>query len=150
MRISFAQTNEEILACLETVQALRPHITDAGAFLAQVKEMKSEGYKMLYVALEEDGKENVVAFAGFRPMLKLHRGPIIYIDDLSTHPAHRGKGYAGRLLDKIHELAKAEGKIAVELDSGYQRTDAHRLYLNKKYTLASHHFALEINKNILS
>jgi len=144
MRIAFAQTDDEILACLETVQALRPHITDAGAFLAQVKEMSSEGYEILYAAVEEDGKEKVVAFAGFRPMLKLHRGPIFYIDDLSTHPAHRGKGYAGRLLDEIHELAKAGGKIAVELDSGYHRTDAHRLYLNKRYTLSSHHFSFMV------
>jgi GNAT superfamily N-acetyltransferase len=144
MRIAFAHTDEEVLACLETVQALRPHITDAAAFLAQVREMIPEGYRILYAAVEEDGKEVVVAIAGFRPMLKLHRGPIFYIDDLSTHPAYRGKGYAGRLLDKIHELAKREGKIAVELDSGYQRTDAHRLYLNKRYTLSSHHFSFMV------
>lgn len=141
MRIAFAHTDDDILACLETVQALRPHITDAAAFLKQVKAMTSEGYQILYVAVEAGSGEKVVAFAGFRPMLKLHRGPIIYIDDLSTHPGYRGKGYAGYLLDRIHALAKESGKVAVELDSGYHRTDAHRLYLNKRYTLSSHHFA---------
>lgn len=145
MRIAFAHTDEEILSCLETVQALRPQYTDPLAFLQQVKEMMArEGYTILYGALEEGGKEIVVAFAGFRSLLKLHRGPIIYIDDLSTHPAHRGKGYAGLLLDQVHRLAKEEGKVAVELDSGHHRHDAHRLYLNKRYTLASHHFSYEV------
>lgn len=146
MRIAFAHTDEEILGCLEAVQALRPHITDPHAFLQQIKEMTAEGYKILYAAVDEGGMEKVVAFAGFRPMLKLHRGPIIYIDDLSTHPAYRGKGYAGQLLDYIHRLAKEEGKVAVELDSGYHRTDAHRLYLNKRYILSSHHFAFIVEE----
>ena len=77
-------------------------------------------------------------------MQMLYSGEIIYIDDLSTLPEYRGKGYAGTLLDYLHKLAAENGKRAVHLDSGYHRNDAHRLYLNKGYKIASHHFAKEL------
>jgi GNAT superfamily N-acetyltransferase len=62
------------------------------------------------------------------------------VDDLCTLPEFRGKGYAGALLDYIHQLAKETGKTCVVLDSGFQLHPAHRLYLNKGYVLSAHHF----------
>ena len=144
MEIRFATTEEEILQCLEVVQALRPHITGPEELLQRIREMQQEGYKLLYAAVEEDGQRKVVAIAGFRPLYKLHGGRTYYIDDLSTLPGARGKGYGGQLLDHIHCLAWEDGKNVVELDSGYHRNDAHRLYLNKKYVLASHHFSFKV------
>ena len=143
-KIGFAVTDEEIDGCFAAMQALRPHITDPGAFCRQVQEMKKEGYRLLYIAVQEKGQQQVTAVAGFRPMYKLHSGRGFYIDDLSTLPGHRGKGYAGQLLDYIHRLAKEEGKAVVDLDSGFQRHDAHRLYLNKGYLLATHHFSFRV------
>ena len=134
--IKYAQSSNEIENCWEVVQVLRPHLKKEN-FVQQVQDMMQEGYKMIYIT--ED--QIPVAFAGFRNMYKLYTGRIIYIDDLSTLPNHRGKGYAGRLLDYIHQLAKETSMQGVHLDSGHQRHDAHRLYLNKGYRLASHHFA---------
>jgi GNAT superfamily N-acetyltransferase len=145
MRIAYAHTDEEILAAFETVQALRPHLSDPALYLKQIREMQQEGYRLLYLSVQEGGEEVVAAIAGFRPMHKLHTGKGYYIDDLSTLPALRGKGYGGQLLDYIHQLAKEEGKTVVELDSGYHRLDAHRLYLNRRYVLASHHFSHKIS-----
>lgn len=144
MKIGFATTDKEIMNCLEVVQALRPHITDPAAFLEQIKEMTRGGYRLLYGSIQENGKETVVAFAGFRELYKLFNGRSIYIDDLSTLPAYRGKGYGSRLLDHIHQLAKEDGRTSVELDSGFHRHDAHRLYLNKGYKLATHHFSFQV------
>ena len=138
-KIQYAQSSEEIEACWEVVHALRPHLQKE-AFLKEVMEMMIDGYQMIYI--KED--DITVAFAGFRNMHMLHSGKIIYIDDLSTLPQYRGKGYAGKLLDYVHKLAKETGKMAVHLDSGYQRNDAHRLYLNNGYQLASHHFVKEL------
>ncbi|MBC7830087.1 MAG: GNAT family N-acetyltransferase [Chitinophagaceae bacterium] len=137
--VKLVTTVAEIESCWEVVQALRPHLQREN-FVLQVQEMMQDGYQMIY--LSED--EKPVAFAGFRNMHMLYSGKIIYIDDLSTLPEYRGRGYAGRLLEYIHQLAKETGKQSIQLDSGYQRNNAHRLYLNKGYKLASHHFAREV------
>ena len=79
-------------------------------------------------------------------MHTLRTGWMIYIDDLYTDPAYRGRGYAGALLDYVDRHAVAEAIPSVHLDSGYMLHDAHRLYLNKNYVLACNHFA----KNIAS
>lgn len=134
--ISEAKTDEQIAFCWDVVEALRPHLKKEN-LVAQVREMMQEGYRMIFV--EDNGK--AVCFAGFRDMQMLYCGKIFYIDDLSTLPDQRGKGYAGMLLDYIHQLAKESGKAAVHLDSGHHRHTAHRLYLNKGYVINSHHFA---------
>lgn len=135
MNIKVARTDAEIESCFEVVKALRPHI-EKEVFVRQIREMMQETYQMIYIC-EED---KPVAFAGFRDMQMLYCGKIIYIDDLSTLPECRGKGYAGKLLDHIHQLAKETGKAAVHLDSGHHRHDAHRLYLTKRYRMIGHHF----------
>jgi GNAT superfamily N-acetyltransferase len=135
IEIKYAQNESEFESCWEVVETLRPHLNKQDYLLA-VKDMFSEGFRMAYLC--ENGKP--VAFAGFRDMHTFYAGKTIYIDDLCTLAENRGKGYAGMLLDHIHQLALETGKASVLLDSGYQRNDAHRLYLNKGYKLVAHHF----------
>ena len=133
-------TNEDILLSWPVVFALRPHLQKE-RFLQQVRDMmQDDGYQMLGLVVEENGSEVVASFTGFRHMHKLSSGPGIYIDDLSTLPEHRGKGYAGMLLDYVHNIARESGKERVQLDSGYHRNAAHRVYLNKGYVISAHHF----------
>lgn len=139
MEIKTASSRTDILACWEVLLALRPHLT-AGNFVATVQEMMSEGYELAFI--EEDNK--AVACIGYRYLQYLYNGKQIYIDDLSTLPDCRGKGYAGRLLDYAAAVAREKGYGCVTLDSGYLRTDAHRLYLNKGFTLVAHHFSKNI------
>jgi len=138
-QIKFAQCEKEIGDCWEVVSLLRPHLESKAAYIKQVKEMQEDGYHMLYIA-END---QVAAFAGYRNMHSLHGGRFIYVDDLCTLPAHRGKGYAGALLDYVRQLAMDTGKKAVVLDSGFPLHDAHRLYLNKGFKLSAHHFSMK-------
>ena len=136
MEIKIAKTETDILKCLDAMLALRPHINSL-FFVDTVKEMMNEGYQLSFI--EEDGK--AAAVIGFRYLQFLYNGKHFYIDDLSTLPASRGKGYGGMLLDYVAALAKEKGYKVITLDSGYTRFDAHRLYLNKGFTLASHHFS---------
>jgi GNAT superfamily N-acetyltransferase len=106
--------------------------------------MQQDGYQMIFVSVKEGNMDKPVSFAGYRNMNMLYSGKTIYIDDLSTLPAHRGHGYASKLLDYIYQLAKDTGKTAVHLDSGYVRQTAHRLYLQKGFVLSAHHFTWKL------
>ena len=143
MNIRFASTNEQLLKCRKAILELRPHIIE-NEYLEKTKMLLSEGPQMIYV--DEGGDAPAVSV--FRINYYFFRGKNVYIDDLGTLAAHRGKGYAGALLDFIIEYAKEQKCENIHLDSGYQkeRHDAHRLYLKKGFYLASHHFALDLKK----
>jgi GNAT superfamily N-acetyltransferase len=135
MKIHLAQSDADILKCWPVMHVLRPHLQES-AFLPTVREMLAEGYRLAFI------EENSIAASaiGFRYEQKLFDGKQFYIDDLTTLDEHRGKGYAGLLLDFVFESAKALGYDCVTLDSGPTRHDAHRLYLNKGFKITSHHF----------
>lgn len=139
MEIKIAVTEADILKCKEVIFALRPHL-DENHFVKMVKEMISEGYILAFI--EEDNK--AAAAIGYRYLQFLYNGKHFYIDDLSTLPAYRSKGYSGRLLDYVAAEAKQLGYKEITLDSGHHRTDAHRLYLNKKFSIVAHHFVKKI------
>ncbi|GBG14664.1 GCN5 family acetyltransferase [Novimethylophilus kurashikiensis] len=137
MDIRIAQTEAEIHACFPVMHELRPHLEEA-SFVAQVqRQHHNHGYQLVYVV--EQGQ--VVAAAGFRVGEYLAWGKTFYLDDLITASTTRQHGYGGRLLDWLLEKAGELGCRQFHLDSGMQRHDAHRLYLNKKLNITSHHFA---------
>ncbi len=133
-----AKSDAQIQNCFEVMQELRPYL-DKDNFVGQIKRMNSYGYRLIFIG-NNQGK--VVAAAGFRFTELLHWGKAVYIDDLSTMKSERGKGFASRLLDYIHQLAVDNKCEQIHLDSGCNtdRFDAHRLYLNKGYNITSHHF----------
>jgi GNAT superfamily N-acetyltransferase len=50
------------------------------------------------------------------------------IESMHTHPAWRGRGIGGTLLDAAVELARTAGCYRVQLTSNTARPDAHRFY----------------------
>jgi GNAT superfamily N-acetyltransferase len=138
-QISLLTSDTELTAAFPAFLALRPHL-DLARFIAQVRRQQAQGYQIVAVS---DGDE-VMAVAGFRVAEFLAWGKVLYVDDLSTLPAHRGCGHAGALLEWLFVRAREQGCDAVHLDSGYGRHDAHRLYLNKGFNLASHHFSRQV------
>ena len=140
MEIKNATTEEQIQRCWEVLKSLRPHLEE-NKFVSIISEMIDEGYQLAYI--EENGK--AISAIGFRYLQFLYNGKHFYIDDLSTLPESRGKGCAGKLVDYVIELARQKGFDYVTLDSGYNRFDAHKLYLNKGFILASHHFSKKLS-----
>jgi len=140
MEIKLCTSETDIAKCWQVLFELRPHLL-AVEFVPMVSEMISEGYQLAFI--EEGGK--AIAAIGYRYLQYLYNGKHIYIDDLSTLPAARGKGYAGKLLDFVEAEARAKGYQAVTLDSGHQRFDAHRLYLNRGFKIIAHHFSKTLN-----
>jgi GNAT superfamily N-acetyltransferase len=141
--IKWADSDESIAKCWKVMHLLRPHLLES-EFLQKVRIQQDEGFEMVFI--EEN--EIAVAVMGFRIGHYLFRGKNLYIDDLSTLPDFRGRGYAGKLLDWAIHHAKVSGCDNVHLDSGFgpARKDAHRLYLNKGFEVASLHFSIQIEK----
>ena len=141
IKVQIAETDEQILKCWDAIHTLRPHLNEAD-FLPLIREIQASGYVLAYV--ESDGK--AAAIIGYRYLHFLFNGKHIYIDDLSTLPEARGKGYGSALLDFVKNEAIQRGLKTVTLDSGHHRYDAHRLYLNKGYKIVSHYFVLTLEK----
>ncbi|WP_439584384.1 GNAT family N-acetyltransferase [Dyadobacter bucti] len=139
--VQIVETQDDILKCRAAIQALRPSLTDDLYFEAVQKTLE-DNRQIIFI--EDQGEAAAVAV--FETGYNLFRGRYIYIDDLSTVPGHRGKGYAGVLVDWILDYAKKENYAQVHLDSGVTeaRTDAHRLYLNKRFQVASLHFVAKV------
>jgi len=140
MKIQLCTSEKDILNCWDVLYALRPHLLQ-NEFVTMIKEMMTEGYQLAFI--EEDRK--AVAAIGFRYLQYLYNGKHIYIDDLSTLPSCRGKGYGAGLLQYVEALALAKGYQSVTLDSGHQRTTAHRLYLNEGFNIVAHHFSKSLH-----
>ena len=132
-------SDAELAECFPAFQALRPHLSQ-DAFVAQVRRQQAQGYRI--VAMRAGSQ--VPSAAGYRFAEFLAWGKVIYVDDLTTLESARGQGHGGALLDWLINQAREQGCNAVHLDSGYQRHAAHRLYLNKGFTLSSHHLALAL------
>ena len=140
-QVQLVATETDILKCRSAIQALRPSLTDELYFDAVQKTL---AVNRQIIFIEEEGQAAAVAV--FETGYNLFRGKYIYIDDLSTLPQHRGKGYAGVLLDWISDFAQKEEYQEIHLDSGVNvnRTNAHRLYLNKRFQITSLHFVANV------
>lgn len=132
-------TEEQIRACHKVMQQLRPHLTEEQAFVEQVQRQLAEGYHLAYY----QDADQVKALAGFRFLEFLAWGKVLYIDDLITDSEERRSGHGGKLLKWVIEEGKKAKCDQIHLDSGPQRHDAHRLYLNHGFKIIGHHFALD-------
>lgn len=139
MNILHASSETDIAACFPVFKVLRPHLVEA-EFVPRVLRQQGQGYHLCYI--RDAGA--VVAAAGYRRLEFLAWGKVLYVDDLITLPAKRGSGFAGALMDWLIARARTFECDQLHLDSGYQRSDAHRLYLKKGMHLDCHHFAMHL------
>lgn len=139
-RVLIAREDDEIRSCYAVMAELRPHV-QAEAFLLRVKrQIEIADYNLAYLT---DGE--VKAVAGFRISECLAWGKFLYVDDLVAKTGERSKGYGGILFDWLVEYARKEKCDQFHLDSGVQRFEAHRFYLNKRMFIEAHHFSLKLN-----
>ncbi|MCX6213970.1 GNAT family N-acetyltransferase [Spirosoma sp.] len=140
-----AHSDDDIRRCLPAMLALRGHLTPEQAFEQIRSQQANERFVLAFIPAE-DPAEPAPAVVGYRLMNFLYCGKTIYIDDLSTLPSARGKGYASALVDFVVDQARQSGCQCISLDSGQNpaRYDAHRLYLNKGFNITSHHFKLDL------
>lgn len=145
MTVQIAQSDADVRQCLPAILALRTQLSSDVAFEKIRFQQHNEGFVLAFVA-SENPVQSAPAVIGYRVLNFLHSGRTLYIDDLSSLPDARGKGYASALLDFVVDQARQQKCDCVSLDSGQNpaRFDAHRLYLKKGFNITSHHFHLSL------
>ena len=120
---------------LPVLRELRPQLT-AATFAAVYEEGYAQGLRYL-AAFEGD---RCVGAAGWRILATTTAIRKLYVDDLVTRASERSRGVGALLLAELLDRAKATGCQILDLDSGVQRSDAHRFYMREGLTISSFHF----------
>jgi GNAT superfamily N-acetyltransferase len=135
MEIRELTTEHELREAFPVLSELRPALTVEGLLQAYPVQ-RAQGYRLF--AAYDNGP---AACIGWRILNYLHSGKTLYVDDLVTASTRRGRGFARALLQHAEAEARAAGCGVFSLDSGHQRFDAHRVYLNFGMRIVSHHFS---------
>lgn len=136
LHFAVADSDQAILACYSLMRVLRPGLSDAQAFLLQVRRMQAQAYVLMAACTKQTQVGDVqqasayqpLALAGYRLSENLIYGPYLYIDDLVTIPEWRGQGLGHALLQHIFALAHAQGLARVVLDTRLDNLAAQRFY----------------------
>ncbi|MFJ3965536.1 GNAT family N-acetyltransferase [Streptomyces sp. NPDC090036] len=121
---------------LPVLLELRPHLTEE-LFLEIVTEARGQGLRFT-AAYDADGV--CVGAAGWRIVVNTSMVRSLYVDDLVTAAATRSAGVGHELLAHLERHALAAGCTALTLESGTQRTDAHRFYFRERMAVTAFSF----------
>ena len=133
--IKLAQTDDEIADCFSVMQQLRTHLRQE-EFVTVVNELMEEKYQLAYM---KKGKQ-VVCVAGFKVTKNLFLGKNLYVEDLASDENHRSVGHGKQMMIWLRQFAVSEGCKTIHLDSGVQRSGAHKFYFSQNMRIACYHF----------
>ena len=140
MNILLVESDAAIAACFPVLVQLRPHLT-VETLVRRVRLQQAEGYRL---AARSDEHGRVAACAGYRFLNLLHRGKVLYVDDLVTDANARSTGHGHALMEWLTAQARAADCDELQLDSGTQRHEAHRFYFRERMHISSYHFSLPL------
>jgi ribosomal protein S18 acetylase RimI-like enzyme len=103
---------------------LRPNLGDVTTWIERVRAMQSTGYRLLAAWL--NGR--AVAVAGYRCLDNLVHGRFLYVDDLVTADAERGKGFGADLLRELSAIGRRDHCRSLVLDTVRTNLAARRFY----------------------
>ncbi|MFJ9680849.1 GNAT family N-acetyltransferase [Streptomyces sp. NPDC101194] len=121
---------------LPVLRELRPHLTEN-----LFREVYEKGYAQgLRFSAAYDDEDGCVGVAGWRVVDNTSQIRMLYVDDLVTADGARSTGVGRRLLGYLEERAREAGCLHLNLDSGTQRTEAHRFYLRERLNIVAFNF----------
>jgi len=127
------------LARAEAVhRQLRPQLPPD--YAAKMRSVLAGGAGM---AVAAEG-EQVRAVAVYRWHENTAEGRKFYVDDLVTDKGLRGRGVGRMLLEHLEAQARRLACQAMVLDSGTQRTAAHRFYFREGFVITSFNFKKQL------
>lgn len=120
---------------LPVLRELRPHLTEES-----FAEVYDNGYPQGLRFLAAYVADDCVGVAGWRILHTTALIKKLYVDDLVTKESERSRGVGAALLGELTTRAKSNGCMAIDLDSGVHRSDAHRFYMREGMKISSFHF----------
>ncbi len=108
----------------------------AADYAGRLRSVFANGARMS-VATEE---AEVRGVALWRVIENTYEGRRLYVDDLVTDEAHRSRGIGRRLLQHLEQKARDIDCDVLALDSGTQRSDAHRFYFREGLVIPAFSF----------
>ncbi len=91
------------------------------------------------MVLAVEGDE-VLGLAVYRWHENTFDGMKFYIDDLVTDDAHRSEGVGHALIAHLENCARKLGANGLVLDSGTQRSQAHKFYFREGFVIPAFNF----------
>ncbi|MEU8435626.1 GNAT family N-acetyltransferase [Streptomyces sp. NPDC029216] len=126
---------------LPVLRELRPHLTPE-----LFAEVYAEGYGQgLRFSAAYDGDGRCVGAAGWRIVAGTCDIRKLYVDDLVARGDARSAGVGRGLLAYLEDRAREAGCRLLDLDSGTQRTAAHRFYFRERMGVIAFHFGKELD-----
>lgn len=117
---------EDYIKAFPVIKQLRQHLNQ-DTYLEQLKDMRSEGYRMFALF----SNEVVVAVTGIIVLTNFYYGKHVWVNDLVTDTHNRSKDYGKTLLSYINKWAMDHDCAVVALSSGLAREQAHKFYESK-------------------
>jgi GNAT superfamily N-acetyltransferase len=96
-------------------------------YSGRLREVFANGGRMI-VVVEGDA---VCAVALWRVIENTYEGRRLYVDDLVTDESARSRGFGKMALDWLEARARKLGCDVLALDSGVQRSGAHKFYFRE-------------------
>jgi GNAT superfamily N-acetyltransferase len=96
------------------------------------------------VLVAEDGGRLVGLCTVALDLDSVRFGQRAWVEDLAVDPDGRSRGTGKALLDAAKAWARERGATHLELDSGDQRSDAHRFYEREQPSWTSRCFAWQL------
>lgn len=124
--ISELTNTKQWLEAFPVMKQLRTDLTEE-TYIELLGEMSKDGYKLFAMYVEDE----IVSLVGLSWRINFYNKRHIFIYDLVTDASQRSFGYGEKLLKYIHDWANENGAEYVALESGLQRSDAHRFYEEK-------------------
>lgn len=91
-----------------------------------------------------DGQK-VLGLAVWRVFADTFSGLKFYVDDLVIDEASRSQGAGHKLVAWLEQEARTLGAGSITLDSGTQRTRAHRFYFREGFVITSFNFKKQLS-----
>lgn len=133
----------ELLSAAEPVhRQLRQHL--AADYTAIMAGIFADGGEMI-VAIDDSGK--ALGVAVYRSFRNTFSGVRFYVDDLVVDAAQRSQGVGRLMIAWLQQEAGRRGAKGLELESGTQRTQAHKFYFREGFVINAFSFKQDFELN---
>ncbi|MDD2760217.1 MAG: GNAT family N-acetyltransferase [Methylomonas sp.] len=128
--------NDDIEAVYPLMSILRPHLSNAEAFVAQVQRQAQAGYRLSGFRRNRRWQ----GLIGFRLSENLMYGKFLYVDDLVVEPSSQNCGIGRNLIEYVRKYARTFDCANLVLDTGLYMPYAQRFYYRQGLLAKGMHF----------